>query len=97
MKIIPTFVHGVTDYLGAIVLFFLPTLFGFAYLGGAAVWVPRLIAILVLVQALSTDYELGVFRLMSMRPDVKYGMATAARCEGRGRNRGTTGLRFSTA
>jgi hypothetical protein len=67
MKFIPTFVHGLTDYLGAVLLFITPNLFGFADEGGAAVWVPRVIAVITLLQALMTNYELGVARMMPMR------------------------------
>ena len=67
MKIIPTFVHGVTDYLAGFLLLLLPSLLGFADEGGAAVWVPRVIGLALLVQALATNYELGATRLLQMR------------------------------
>jgi len=67
MKIIPTFVHGITDYLGGILLLILPNLLGFADEGGAAVWVPRIIGAITLLQALATEYELGLMRVLPMR------------------------------
>ena len=67
MKIIPTFIHGVLDYIGGIVLLLLPNLFGFADVGGAAVWVPRIIGIIGLVQSLMTRYELGIAKVLPMR------------------------------
>ena len=67
MKFIPTFVHGLTDYLGGILLLVAPNLFGFADEGGAAVWVPRVLGVVTLLQALITNYELGAAKLMSMR------------------------------
>ena len=67
MKIIPTFVHGLTDYLGGVLLLILPNLFGFADLGGAAVWVPRIIGAATLLQAIMTNYELGALKTLPMR------------------------------
>ncbi len=67
MKIIPTFLHGLTDYLGGIILLLLPNLFGFADEGGAAVWVPRIVAIFSLLQALMTNFEVSVAKIIPMR------------------------------
>ena len=66
-KPIPTFVHGVADYLGAAALLLAPNLFGFADVGGAAVWVPRVVGLVVLLQSLATRYELGVLKVLPMR------------------------------
>lgn len=54
--------HGVIDYVMAFILYLAPNLFGFASLGGPAVWIPRAIAILIILQALITDYDLGLSR-----------------------------------
>ncbi|MDB6018868.1 MAG: hypothetical protein JWR19_3357 [Pedosphaera sp.] len=67
MKTIPTYVHGILDYVVGIVLLIAPNLFGFAHLGGAPVMVARVVGILVLLQALCTNYELGLFKLIPMR------------------------------
>lgn len=67
MKIIPTFFHGVFDYLGGVALLFAPEIFGFAEVGGPAVVVARVVGAVVLLQALMTNYELGIFRVLSMR------------------------------
>lgn len=67
MKIIPTFVHGIFDYIGGLVLLAAPNLFGFADAGGAAVWIPRVIGIIVLVQSICTNYEVGVVKLLPMK------------------------------
>jgi hypothetical protein len=64
MKIIPRFYHGVMDYLTGILLLAAPSLFGFAVLGGPAAWVPRVAGLMILVQAMSTDYELGVMKML---------------------------------
>jgi uncharacterized membrane protein YtjA (UPF0391 family) len=67
MRILPTYVHGIADYIGGIFLLAVPNLFGFANLGGAAVWIPRIIGIVVLLQSLATNYELGVFKILPMK------------------------------
>ena len=67
MKMITTFVHGVLDYVIGLALLLLPNLFGFADIGGAAVWVPRIVGIIVLLQSLATQYELGVIKLLPMK------------------------------
>ncbi|HUR45712.1 MAG TPA: SPW repeat protein [Candidatus Saccharimonadales bacterium] len=67
MKIIPTFIHGISDYLVGVILLVAPNLFGFAEAGGAAVAVPRFVGIMILAQALMTNYELGVIRKLPMR------------------------------
>ncbi len=67
MKLVPTFYHGLFDYIGGVTLLAAPNIFGFAGLGGAAELVPRVLGIVVLLQALATDYELGVFKVLPMR------------------------------
>jgi hypothetical protein len=64
---ITTLTHGVLDYVLGVVLFFVPNLLGFADLDGPAVWVPRLIGALSILQAIVTRYELGLVKLMPMR------------------------------
>ena len=67
MKIIPTFVHGIADYIGGIVLLAAPNIFGFAEAGGAAVWIPRIIGIIVLLQSICTRYEVGLIKVLPMK------------------------------
>lgn len=67
MKIIPTFVHGIGDYLGGIVLLAAPNIFGFADVGGAAVMIPRILGVIILLQAITTRYELGLVKVLPMR------------------------------
>jgi len=67
MKIIPTFVHGVADYIGGLVLLVAPNVFGFADVGGAAVWVPRVLGVIVLLQSIMTNYELGLVKILPMK------------------------------
>ena len=67
MKIIPTFAHGIFDYVGALALFAAPNLFGFAEVGGAAVWIPRILGVIILLQAVTTRYELGIVKVLPMK------------------------------
>ena len=67
MKVIPAFVHGIFDYIGGIALLAAPNLFGFAEMGGAAVWVPRVIGAIVLLQSICTRYEVGLVKILPMK------------------------------
>lgn len=66
MKLITTKVHGVLDYLMGVLLIASPWIFGFAG-DGAETWVPVILGASTIVYSLLTDYELGVYRTMSMR------------------------------
>ncbi|HYG24040.1 MAG TPA: SPW repeat protein [Verrucomicrobiae bacterium] len=66
MKTIPTYIHGVLDYVVGLALLLAPNLFGFADEGGAAVMVPRVIGVMILGMAVLTRYELGLFKLIPM-------------------------------
>jgi hypothetical protein len=65
MRVIPTRIHGVIDYLTGVLLIASPWIFGFA-IGGPAQWVPVILGALVLGQSLVTDYERGLARLLPM-------------------------------
>jgi hypothetical protein len=67
MKIIPRFFHGVLDYMTGLLLLLAPNLLGFAHAGGPAVWIPRIIGLMILLQAMMTDYELGVMKMIPIR------------------------------
>src|SRR3954451_19679307 len=64
MKIMPRFYHGVMDYVCGILLLASPNLLGFANVSGPASWVPRVIGLVILVQAMTTDYELGIMKML---------------------------------
>jgi hypothetical protein len=64
MKMIPKFYHGVLDYMSGVLLLAAPNLFGFSEIGGVTVWIPRIVGLMILLQALMTDYELGVMKLI---------------------------------
>jgi len=65
MRFISTKVHGILDYLMGALLIAAPWIFGFND-GGAETWVPVIIGIVMLLQALMTDFEMGVFKSISM-------------------------------
>ena len=66
MKVINTKTHGVLDYLMGILLIVSPWIFGFAD-GGAAMWIPVILGIGTLLYSLLTNYELGAFKVISMK------------------------------
>ena len=65
IRVIPTRVHGILDYLGGIVLILAPNIFGFTE-NDDATWVARIIGIALIVLALLTRYELGVLKVLPM-------------------------------
>jgi len=65
MRMIPTRVHGVLDYIVGIVLITAPWLFDFAD-GGVKQWVPVILGLGALLYSLMTNYELGVMRVIPM-------------------------------
>lgn len=67
MKFISSKVHGILDYIVAAALFFAPVIFGFQAVGGAAVVVPMVLGIILLIYSLLTQYELGVFKLIDFQ------------------------------
>jgi hypothetical protein len=81
MKIISTKTHGVLDYLMGIVLIASPWIFGFAN-GGAEQWIPIVLGAGALLYSLMTNYELGVFKTISMKThltlDIMSGILLAA-------------------
>ena len=81
MRIIPTKVHGMLDYIVGVLLIAAPWLFNFDR-GGAETWVPVVVGVLVLLQAIMTDYEAGVIHKISMvnhlRMDFILGVILAA-------------------
>ena len=66
MKVIPTKVHGILDYVVAIALIFAPLIFGFSGVGGAAVMVPIVLGVALFVYSLFTRYEWGAFKVLPM-------------------------------
>lgn len=65
-KFIPTKVHGALDYIVAIALILSPMIFGFASVGGAAVFIPVILGIGLFLYSLFTKYEWGVVKVIGM-------------------------------
>ncbi|WP_217184013.1 SPW repeat protein [Streptomyces sp. AC495_CC817] len=66
MRFIPTKVHGALDYIVGIALIAAPWLFGFASVGGAAVVIPIVLGVGLIVYSLFTKYEWGPFGFIPM-------------------------------
>lgn len=67
MRILPTKIHGALDYIVGIALILAPNIFGFTGVGGAAVTIPRLLGVVLIVYSVFTNYEWGVFKMLDMR------------------------------
>ena len=59
-RFIPTGVHAYFDYIGGIGLLASPFVFGFYRVGGAAVIIPMILGIGLILYSLLTNYELGI-------------------------------------
>jgi hypothetical protein len=66
IRFLPTKVHGVLDYLVGVALILAPTIFQFSDVGGAAVLVPRVLGVVLILYSLLTRYEWGVLKLVPM-------------------------------
>src|SRR5258708_19755915 len=66
MRFLPTKIHGGLDYIVALTLIFAPNIFQFSALGGAAVWVPRILGVGLIVYSVFTNYEWGVIKVLPM-------------------------------
>lgn len=65
-KFISTKVHGALDYIVGIALILAPWLFQFNEIGGAAVAVPVVLGIGLIVYSIFTKYEWGLVKVISM-------------------------------
>ncbi len=66
VRFLPTTIHGVLDYIVGILLILTPMIFGFTNVGGAAVFIPRLLGAVIIIYSIFTSYELGVFKVIPM-------------------------------
>ena len=66
MRLIPTRIHGILNYLFGVLLFVAPWLLAFAT-GGPAQWVPIVLGIGVIVYNLLTDYTWPELDVATMR------------------------------
>jgi len=62
---IPTRIHGIIDYVVALILIAAPFVLGFAD-GTAAQWVPIIVGVLTIALSLLTRYEFGAIRVIPM-------------------------------
>ena len=60
LRFIPTGIHAYFDYIGGIGLLAAPFVFGFSQVGGAAVIIPMVLGVGLIVYSLLTNYELGI-------------------------------------
>ena len=60
IRFVPTGVHAYFDYIGGIGLLAAPFVFGFFGVGGAAVIVPMVLGVGLILYSLLTNYELGI-------------------------------------
>jgi hypothetical protein len=60
IRFIPTGVHAYFDYIGGIGLLVAPFVFGFYSAAGAAVIIPMILGIGLILYSLLTNYELGI-------------------------------------
>ena len=65
-KFIPTKVHGALDYIVGIALILAPMLFGFMDKGGAAVIIPMVLGVGLILYSLFTKYEWGLIKVLGM-------------------------------
>ena len=66
IRFLPTKVHGVLDYVVGLALILAPNIFQFADVGGPAVFIPRLLGVVLIAYSIFTRYELGVIKVISM-------------------------------
>jgi hypothetical protein len=60
IRFIPTGIHAYFDYIGGLGLLAAPFVFGFYSVGGAAVIIPMLLGVGLILYSLLTNYELGI-------------------------------------
>lgn len=65
-QFLPTRIHGILDYAWSALLAAMPWLLSYAR-GGPETWAPAAFAVGATLYSLLTNYELGVFRVFSMR------------------------------
>jgi len=77
---VSTKAHGMIDYVLGVVLILSPFILGFAT-GGAAMWVPMIIGIAIIIYSLLTAYEYGATSVITMKThlglDVASGLVLA--------------------
>ncbi len=75
---ISTKTHGVLDYIVGVALLLAPMLFGFSEYGGAAVSVPTVLGVILIVYSLLTRYELSLVKAIPMKTHLTLDFIAAA-------------------
>ncbi len=65
-RFIPTKVHGALDYIVGVALIFAPMIFGFMDKGGAAVILPMVLGVGLILYSIFTKYEWGLVKVLGM-------------------------------
>jgi hypothetical protein len=60
IRFVPTWLHGIFDYIGGIGLIAAPFVFGFFSVGGIAVILPMVLGVGLILYSLLTNYERGI-------------------------------------
>lgn len=60
IRIVPTWLHGIFDYIGGVGLIAAPFVFGFYSVGGVAVILPMVLGVGLILYSLLTNYERGI-------------------------------------
>lgn len=60
IRFVPTWLHGIFDYIGGISLIAFPFVFGYYSMGGIAVILPIVLGIGLILYSLLTSYERGI-------------------------------------
>jgi hypothetical protein len=66
MRVIPTRMHGMMDYVIGIVLVASPWIFGFAKESSTAKWTFIVVGAVILLTSMMTNYELGMMHVIPM-------------------------------
>ena len=60
IRFVPTWLHGIFDYIGGVGLIAAPFVFNFYSVGGAAVILPMVLGVGLILYSLLTNYERGI-------------------------------------
>lgn len=75
MRMVGTKIHGLLDYLMGIALISAPLLLNMAS-DGPETWVPALVGLAIIGYSLFTKYELGLWKIISVRTHLRLDLIT---------------------
>lgn len=78
MKFLSTRTHTIIGLIVGVALLLAPNIFGFSGVGGAAVMVPRIIGIIILLSELTTTSALSPIKMVPMKMHVLMDMGIGA-------------------